>query len=109
MNAEYRLRGWKRVIEQEFEVKLPRSVRILFAAFTDEDYEGNAFVLFEQDGKYYEVWGSHCSCSGFEGQWEPEESDFQTLRQNRFYSYEPKTVTALHRLLDRLEKKQAVA
>jgi len=46
---------------------------VLFAEYTYEDYEGYAFVLFEKDGKLYEVHGSHCSCYGLENQWEPEE------------------------------------
>lgn len=48
-------------------------VTILVANYTYEDYNGNAFVLFEKDSKLYEVYGGHCSCYGLEGQWEPEE------------------------------------
>ena len=29
-------------------------------------------MLFEQNGELYEVNGSHCSCYGLEGQWEPD-------------------------------------
>ncbi|MED3974596.1 hypothetical protein P4639_14480 [Priestia megaterium] len=49
---------------------------VLFASYGDVDgtgLEGEAFVLFVQDGKLYEVNGNHCSCHGLEGQWEPEE------------------------------------
>lgn len=46
---------------------------ILFASYGAENYEGDAWVLFEEDGKLYEVNGSHCSCYGLEEQWEPEE------------------------------------
>ena len=35
-------------------------------------YDGSAAVLFEKDGQLYEVYGSHCSCYGLEGQWSPE-------------------------------------
>lgn len=45
---------------------------ILFASYSYENYSGDAWVLFEQDGALFEVNGSHCSCYGLEGQWEPE-------------------------------------
>lgn len=55
-------------------------VKILFAAFTGDNYEGYGFVLFERDGKLYEVNGSHCSCFGLEDQWDPEEASIAELR-----------------------------
>jgi hypothetical protein len=54
---------------------------VLFAAYTYESYEGDAFVLFRKNGELYEVNGGHCSCyglseRGYSGetpdQWEPE-------------------------------------
>lgn len=54
-------------------------VEILFASYSYENYSGDAFVLFRKDGKFYEVNGSHCSCYGLEGQWEPEEADLHEL------------------------------
>lgn len=56
-------------------------VNILFGYYSCLDYSGSAFVLFEQDGKLYEVNGSHCSCNGLEGQWEPEETDLKVLEK----------------------------
>lgn len=37
--------------------------------------DSSAYTLFRDKttGKLYENHGSHCSCYGFEGQWEPEE------------------------------------
>jgi hypothetical protein len=52
---------------------------ILFAVYETPDYEGYAFVLFAKDGVLYEVNGSHCSCYGLEGQWEPEKVNAQEL------------------------------
>ena len=46
-------------------------VTILLAYYLYEDYSGEAYVLFERDGDLFEVHGSHCSCYGLEGQWEP--------------------------------------
>ena len=48
-------------------------VDILYACYETPPYEGYAWVVFEKGGKLYEVNGSHCSCMGLEGQWEPEE------------------------------------
>lgn len=52
---------------------------VLFAAYTYEDYSGDAFVLFSRDGKLFEVNGGHCSCYGLEGQWDPEETTKEAL------------------------------
>jgi hypothetical protein len=45
---------------------------IIYAAYDHECYEGSAMVLFQKDGTLYEVSGSHCSCYGLEGKWQPE-------------------------------------
>jgi hypothetical protein len=47
-------------------------INILFASYGTDNYSGDAWVLFEKDGQLFEVNGSHCSCYGLEGQWEPE-------------------------------------
>jgi hypothetical protein len=62
---------------------------ILFAGYVYESYEGDAFVLFRRDGKFYEVHGGHCSCYGLEGQWEPEEITAAALldRLEKGYGY----------------------
>lgn len=52
---------------------------VLYADYTYEDYSGSATVIFEKDGKLFEVNGSHCSCYGLEGQWEPEETTWQAI------------------------------
>lgn len=50
-----------------------KDVNILFASYSYANYSGHAWVLFEKEGKLYEVNGSHCSCYGLEEQWQPEE------------------------------------
>lgn len=47
----------------------------IFAVYDCPPYEGYATVVFERGGKWYLATGSHCSCYGLEGQWEPEEFD----------------------------------
>jgi hypothetical protein len=47
---------------------------IIAAEYTYECYSGSAMVVYRgADGLLYEAHGSHCSCYGLEGQWEPEE------------------------------------
>lgn len=52
---------------------------VLLAIYDTPGYEGHAFVLFERDGKLFEVHGGHCSCCGLEGQWEPEETSWAAI------------------------------
>ncbi len=48
-------------------------LKILFAHYDVHGYDGRAFVLLRgATGRLYEVSGSHCSCYGLEGCWEPE-------------------------------------
>lgn len=64
--------------------------RVLLAYYHVGGYgcDGSAFVLFEKDGKLYEVNGSHCSCHGLSetdysgsspSQWDPEETTVEAL------------------------------
>jgi len=39
-----------------------------------------AYVLDKLHGVWYEVDGSHCSCYGLEGQWEPQETNVEALK-----------------------------
>ena len=66
---------------REFAVSEEKSkdVEILYAQYGYYSYEGEAHVIFRKDGKLYEVNGSHCSCYGLEGQWEPEETSVVAL------------------------------
>lgn len=52
----------------------------LFAAYDCADYDGQAFVLYVQKGKFWIVSASHCSCYGLENQWDPEEMPYKALK-----------------------------
>lgn len=52
---------------------------VIHADYTYEDYSGSSYVLYWKDGKFYEVYGSHCSCFGLEDQWDPEETTLVEL------------------------------
>jgi hypothetical protein len=54
-------------------IKRYENKNILFASYGQDNYQGDAWVLFEENGKLFEVNGGHCSCYGLEGQWEAEE------------------------------------
>jgi len=67
---------------KDFEIQEDALVgaEILFAAYTYENYSGDAFVLFAKDGELYEVHSDHCSCYGLEGQWEPKKTMAEAVR-----------------------------
>jgi len=54
--------------------------KIIIAWYTYECYSGDAYVLYELDGKLYEAEGGHCSCYGLEGQWEPSETNVEAVQ-----------------------------
>lgn len=68
-------------LKDDFEIKDNSldGANILYASYTQEDYAGNALVVFERDGNLFLVSGGHCSCYGLEGQWEPEETTVEAL------------------------------
>jgi len=71
--------SWDKEKEIEF-VKKHENINILFASYGYDNYSGDAWVLFEQDGELFEINGSHCSCYGLEGQWEPERVSLKELK-----------------------------
>lgn len=42
-------------------------------------YSGSSLVIYEKDGRLFEVNGGHCSCNGLEDQWSPEETTIEAL------------------------------
>lgn len=51
-----------------------RDAEIMIAYMSEGSWgcDSDAFIVFRKDGVLYEAHGSHCSCFGFEGQWEPD-------------------------------------
>lgn len=77
---ELYLNGWQgadsdTLIEQ-FEISADglTGCDILLASYSRDAYCGEAFVLFRQGDKLFEVNASHDSTDGIGGQWEPEET-----------------------------------
>jgi hypothetical protein len=72
---------WGSDEKQEAEsLKLISGKNILFASYGQDNYTGDAYVLFEEDGKLLEVYGGHCSCYGLEGQFDPSETTLEALK-----------------------------
>jgi hypothetical protein len=97
----------RKALMQDFNLKKDdlNDIIILLAYYTYHNYQGDAFVLFynKKTDKLYEVNGSHCSCYGLEGQWEPEETSIKVLYHrfkkgrlnNKEYSKELKQILDL--------------
>ena len=85
---------WEEVQRYPLPEDFPSDEEILFAWYDCADYSGSALVVYERDGKLFEVNGSHCSCYGLEEQWKPEETSAEALgmrcvRDEEYSSYGP--------------------
>ena len=79
----------------------PTDDEILLAWYEYENCSGDAFVIFERDGKVFEVNGGHCSCYGLEDQWAPEETSWAALAKKDFYRQPTEMNEALAALVAR--------
>lgn len=66
-------------IKMDKAVEKWKSINILFASYGQDNYSGDAFILFEENGELFEVNGSHCSCYGLKGQFSPEATTLELL------------------------------
>ena len=93
----------------------PTEDELLFASYGGGSYEGDATMVWRRDGKLYEAHGSHCSCMGLEGQFEPEETTLAALAAKSkrdtdnlyFYflsEHDGEAYTAYWDLIDQLQK-----
>lgn len=60
----------------------PYDFLILYQEY--EDYTGTSFIVMRSGDEFYVNHGGHCSCYGFEGQWDPERVSIEYLKR-----YEP--------------------
>jgi hypothetical protein len=99
------LQGQEAMIHDfEIDMSVLEGCEVLLASYNQECYEGSAFVLYRKDGKLYEVNGSHCSCFGLEGQWEPEETSIDALRKREWGYVLAGCEDELNKLLDSLKE-----
>jgi hypothetical protein len=88
---------------------VPPDIEVLFASYEGGGYDGDAVVVFRQEGKLYEVHGGHCSCHGLENQWSPEESTVESLEKtipSRLERHNSDAVAAFGSVLERLRAAQ---
>lgn len=73
--------GGVEALKRDFDIKDDEiaEVEFIYASYTYESYNGEAVVIYKKDGAFFEVHGSHCSCYGLEGQWNPEEVPAEAL------------------------------
>lgn len=57
-----------------------KGCHLVYVSIDDEGQEGSAHIIFIKDRKLFEVNAAHCSCVGFEDQWQPEETTKDALR-----------------------------
>lgn len=57
-------------------------LEIVVALLESYDYEESSFFIFKEknSNRYYELYASHCSCYGFENQFDLEETSLDILR-----------------------------
>jgi len=58
--------------------------QIIIAILNDHGYEEDSYFLMSKDGKLYENFAGHCSCMGFEGQFQPEETSVEYLMSEQY-------------------------
>ena len=75
--------SWEDVC-REFEESIPEPDEVIFAVYDQEMYEGSADVVYRVGKHFYWVSGSHCSCYGLEGQFDPEEYSAELLIADAF-------------------------
>lgn len=75
--------GGKSEIARQFSIPLDelKDKHFLYAhySYPYDDYTAEAYLLFIENDKLYEVDAGHCSCYGLEGQFEPEEVPIEVL------------------------------
>jgi len=103
----------KEDVARDFVVEVSDLGNVLFAWYGYGDYCGSAVVVFERDNKLLEVNGSHCSCFGLEGQWDPEKTSVEALMHvlkegykfSSEYDESQPARAALERVLKRCKRK----
>ena len=60
-------------LQKEFEMNESEPDELIFVSYDGDGYDASIFIMYRNGSKYYIVEGSHCSCFGFEDQWDPTE------------------------------------
>lgn len=78
-------------------ISVPADTLPVWGFLEDDAYNASAyFVLFSPSNfKFYEITGSHCSCYGFEYQFEPSEVSLEYLQMQRNWPNMENTILAV--------------
>lgn len=99
----------KKSIEDAYGCKIDKKAKIHLAWYGYGSYRGSSLVIYELNGKLFEVNGSHCSCYGLrDDQWHPEETTVKALHKRDvgcIYDGSDEAQKLLTALCKRLEKK----
>jgi len=68
----------------DVEKQIVEQYQIIIAIVNNYGYEEYSYFLMLKDGILYENFGAHCSCYGFEGQFEPEETSVEYLLSKNY-------------------------
>jgi hypothetical protein len=84
IRKDYSKSPWDNQICKDVPEQEPACV---FACYAQPSYEGYASVVYTNDGiVFYVTEGSHCSCYGLEGQWDPTEHSLEELTKMDLYA-----------------------
>ena len=78
------------LIVKEFcvEESTVKEYEIIACALNSYGYEEDAYLVLKKDNEFYEVNASHCSCHGFETQFEPKISSLTYILSDHYGSDE---------------------
>lgn len=62
-----------RDVQSQYDMQEHEPDEVIYAQYSYECYSGHSNVVYRNGDRFYWVRGSHCSCYGLEGQWNPEE------------------------------------
>lgn len=72
---------------------------VLIAVYSQESYEGSAYILIERDGQLLEARDSHCSCNGLENS-DLEETTWKALKMRNYERFGGEFDVAFRALVD---------
>lgn len=90
-------------VKKQFEIDQPEPEAI-YASYDGGGWDGSATVFFRDGDQYFTVDGSHCSCYGLEGQWDPEpytkEQFINALKTRSWYHAKQQAVNEILKELE---------
>lgn len=77
---------------------------VLYMGGTFDDYQEDCTALFKcPDNKLWWVSGGHCSCYGYEDQWNPEETSVEAIARMKNYNLCLYSTTSVEDLVEYLK------